>query len=318
MDKGLTKKMVADVVAKYAARETLVNSVAFSYRFLSKNARTNALVRSLNIFSKIFNVRFSFSRYESRVYAYSCRHDDSLYREYKSNDVMINFGSGAFFHPRWTNYDLPGKSLYYKKLLGTPNKDFIPIDLSKDIPLPIERNSVSLIYCSHTIEHLPEIDAIKFLTECSRILKKKGCLRLVFPDVTSDYCFAEILSRQNNIDSSVKIESVLAAAYNSFSPSSEYQLSDLEDIFTRFGYDGDKIYEQLRLNDSLDGAFRPENPGYHLSFWSHKKMLDISNDCGFSMYLPKRKGSSEYAPFTNTCVFDNTEPQYSLYGELIK
>ncbi|HEY9098382.1 MAG TPA: methyltransferase domain-containing protein [Thiobacillus sp.] len=318
MQENTTKEIVAEIVKKYAAREGKITSISITKKSLPGKPWVNPLLRKLNKLSSLFKVRFTFSRYESTVYAYSSNQDDDLYSEYGKNELMINFGSGAFMHPRWINYDFPGQSSYYKKLQGLPGKDFIPIDLTKDLPLQLESGSVSLIYCSHTIEHLPESTASIFLSECFRLLKKGGCLRLVFPNVVSDYQFAEICSSQSSIDQNMKIESIVAAAYNSFSPSAEYEIPELLDLFERENYSYEKIPEALRLKDSLHGSFRPGNPDFHLSFWSHSKLSNLSRACGFETYLPGQRGRSSYKPFNNTCVFDTTEPQYSLYGELIK
>lgn len=318
MQESATKKIVTEIVKKYAARERKIGSISITHKSLPNKPWINPLLRKLNKFSRLFNVRFAFSRYESTVYAYSSRQDDELYSEYEENEVMINFGSGAFMHPRWTNYDFSGQSSYYKKLQGLPGKNFIPIDLTKDLPLPLKSGSVSLIYCSHTIEHLPESTASVFLSECLRLLKKGGCLRLVFPNVVSDYQFAEICSKQSSIDQGTITEAIVAAAYNSFSPSSEYEVSELLDLFQSENYSNEIIPESLRHKDPLKGSFRAENPDFHLSFWSHDKLFKISRNCGFETYLPGQRGKSSCKPFNNTCVFDTTEPQYSLYGELIK
>lgn len=318
VQKSATKNIVAEIIKKYAARERKISSISITHRSFSNKPWINPLLRKLNKLSWIIKVRFSFSRYESTIYAYSSKQDDSLYDGYKDNDIMINFGSGAFMHPKWINYDYPGKSYYYKKLQGTSGENFFPIDLTKDIPLPLKNDSVSLIYCSHTIEHLPESTAIAFFSEVNRLLKKGGCLRLVFPNVVSDYQLAELCSKQPSIDQSAKTEYVVAAAYNSFSPCADYEISELLDLFHSERYSFERIPEILRQKDPLNGLFRPENPDFHLSFWSHDKLLKMSRNCGFETYLPGQRGKSFYEPFNNTCVFDTTEPQYSLYGEMIK
>jgi SAM-dependent methyltransferase len=48
--------------------------------------------------------------------------------------------------------------------------------------LPLEENSVSLVYSSHFLEHIPYSDVPNFLAECYRILQPGGVLRLVLPD----------------------------------------------------------------------------------------------------------------------------------------
>ena len=44
-------------------------------------------------------------------------------------------------------------------------------------------NSVDYIYSSHMLEHLYSKDAVYFLSECRRVLKKGGILRLLLPDL---------------------------------------------------------------------------------------------------------------------------------------
>jgi ubiquinone/menaquinone biosynthesis C-methylase UbiE len=54
-------------------------------------------------------------------------------------------------------------------------------DLTK--PLPFSENSFSVIYGSHVLEHLYLTDARRLLSECERILKPGGVIRLVVPDL---------------------------------------------------------------------------------------------------------------------------------------
>jgi SAM-dependent methyltransferase len=49
--------------------------------------------------------------------------------------------------------------------------------------LPLERNSASLVYSSHFLEHIPRAQVAAFLRECWRILQPGGVLRLVVPDL---------------------------------------------------------------------------------------------------------------------------------------
>lgn len=67
-------------------------------------------------------------------------------------------------------------------------------DLSK--PLPFSDNSVSAIYASHVLEHLYRNQAIALLSECERVLKPGGVLRLVVPDLHA--LTVEYLESKNN------------------------------------------------------------------------------------------------------------------------
>ena len=56
-------------------------------------------------------------------------------------------------------------------LFKSENRDFFHIDLcAKNLFIPEADNSVSLIYCSHTLEHLSKKASKRFLKECFRIL----------------------------------------------------------------------------------------------------------------------------------------------------
>lgn len=56
-------------------------------------------------------------------------------------------------------------------------------DLTKR--LPFEDDSVPFIYGSHVLEHLYLADARRLLSECKRVLRAGGVIRLVVPDLHS-------------------------------------------------------------------------------------------------------------------------------------
>ena len=82
------------------------------------------------------------------------------------------------------------------------NCDFAPqsklvrqVDLLKK--LPYKNSTFDIVYCSHFIEHIHLDQVLEFITECKRVLKPNGLIRLVLPDF-------ENIAREyiNNIDSS--------------------------------------------------------------------------------------------------------------------
>jgi predicted SAM-dependent methyltransferase len=88
------------------------------------------------------------------------------------------------------------KKLIIKSLLsiGWVTKDALvhvvnyPSDLDirrRDVTkgLPFNDASVGYIYTSHMLEHLHKDDAIFVLKECYRVLKPKGVLRVLVPDL---------------------------------------------------------------------------------------------------------------------------------------
>ena len=56
-------------------------------------------------------------------------------------------------------------------------------DLTK--PLPFTQNRFSAVYASHVLEHLYLEDAQKLLSECRRVLRPGGVVRIVVPDLRS-------------------------------------------------------------------------------------------------------------------------------------
>ena len=75
----------------------------------------------------------------------------------------IQFGSGGIEIEGWRNCDLP----------------------DHDIRLPLKFPAASLeaIFAEHVIEHITPREAWSFLSECHRVLRPGGVVRLAFPDV---------------------------------------------------------------------------------------------------------------------------------------
>lgn len=85
---------------------------------------------------------------------------------------LLNLGCGNQFSTDlvWTNIDMVSS-----------NKNVLAHDLKKGIPFP--NASFDLVYHSHVLEHIPKSEADTFITECIRVLKPGGILRIVVPDL---------------------------------------------------------------------------------------------------------------------------------------
>ena len=68
-------------------------------------------------------------------------------------------------------------------------------DLRK--PLPFKENSLGAIYASHVFEHLYRSEAQQLLSECRRVLRAGGVIRLVVPDLYS--MVADYLQRKSMV-----------------------------------------------------------------------------------------------------------------------
>lgn len=83
---------------------------------------------------------------------------------------LLNLGCGDRRHDDWVNADLMPVAA-----------DVLAIDLRK--PLPFPDGSFEGVYASHVLEHLAPIEALALLRECRRVLRPKGTVRVVVPDL---------------------------------------------------------------------------------------------------------------------------------------
>jgi predicted SAM-dependent methyltransferase len=115
--------------------------------------------------------------------------------------LRINVGCGQSPTEGWLNFDnslslricrIPLLSHIFLKARVINDEQFAFIKYAKthkinyaDIikGLPINDNSVEVLYSSHMLEHLTPREASIFLTEAKRILCSNGIIRLVVPDL---------------------------------------------------------------------------------------------------------------------------------------
>jgi predicted SAM-dependent methyltransferase len=99
----------------------------------------------------------------------------------------LNIGCGNKFHPDWHNADY------------NPVSDQVSfVDIKKS--LPYSDNSFDVIYHSQVLEHLTRIEGEYFISECFRILKPGGIIRIVVPDlenIVKEYLSQLKLNKEN-------------------------------------------------------------------------------------------------------------------------
>jgi len=85
----------------------------------------------------------------------------------------VNIGGGSWYVRGWQNVD------YYAP---APYVD-VRLDL-RDLPtLPYPDGSCEVIFCSHVLEHVPDVAVRHALAEMARLLTPDGTVRIVVPDL---------------------------------------------------------------------------------------------------------------------------------------
>jgi len=102
----------------------------------------------------------------------------------------IQYGCGYSAPAGWRNFDA-SPTLRFERIpligfLYTKNKTRFPQNVEFGdvvVGLPVPKNSVKAVYCSHILEHLALEDFRKALNNTYDILESGGCFRLVLPDL---------------------------------------------------------------------------------------------------------------------------------------
>lgn len=102
---------------------------------------------------------------------------------------LLNMGCGTVFHSAWVNVDIVSSS-----------PDVKVCDIRKKLPYPDAE--FDACYSSHVIEHLKQEEANQLLAESWRILKPKGVIRVVAPDLEA--IVREYLKALEKVEAGVK------------------------------------------------------------------------------------------------------------------
>lgn len=299
-------------------RESFIPAMRFYVKSASESFWLPKLSRFIN--KKMYRLGLGavLNRYDNSWTLYAARTDAVLYQKFGADDIFCNFGAGAFCHHRWRNYDFPGQSLYYQAVQGVAGEDFYPIDLcTPDLQLPLQDNSVSLIYCSHTLEHLESNKAIGFLRECHRILKTGGVIRLAVPSTDNDQKILSVVAGQERIAIRTKCQLAKEVSKHILTDSAHQDESQLYALMHSLGFDAQQ-YFVAAVKQGSNAQFSATDPSRHISYWDYSKLKMIAEDLSFSACIPCYRGASLEQPFLNLHVFDTTEPHISLYIELVK
>lgn len=169
--------------------------------------------------------------------------------------VDIGSGEGSFYKhikDKLTGgeivYLLDGNSLTVGKLHS--NKKLLAMLYTVPNKLPFKKSSVSLIHCSHLIEHLVPEDLYKLMKEIDRVLKKDGIIVISAPMFWTS--FYEDLSHHKPYHPGVMINYLTSTSQNRSRPiiSSKYIV---EELVYRYNdvYQDQKLSSNTRVVDLM-------------------------------------------------------------------
>jgi predicted SAM-dependent methyltransferase len=165
----------------------------------------------------------------------------------------LNIGCGEKFHKAWENVDIKSNSPYVK-----------PHNVLDG--LPYANNQFAVVYTSQVLEHFPKEKAPFFLSECLRVLKPGGILRIVVPDL-------ENIAREylKNLTGVLENQSKIAEAKY------DWILLEMYDQAVR-NYSGGQMAEFLGQPNLINEKYVIDRIGYvgrNIVNMSRKKKSDI-------------------------------------------
>jgi len=204
-------------------------------------------------------------------------------RKIVGDQLKINIGCGdGWHHEGWLGLDYAGGGVYPKK---KDAKSGFDIDWDVLRGLPFKSETLDAIFMSHILEHFTYNESLFVLNECYRVLKPKGRIRIVVPDL--DLYISRYLARDETF---FRVPLIAGSRW----------LGNLTDTFLA------NFYSDPALNNTCHKyAYSFENLSYRL------------RQCGFRTIERSGHMTSKWSEF-NHPDFDSANPRvpsFSLYVE---
>jgi predicted SAM-dependent methyltransferase len=179
----------------------------------------------------------------------------------------LNLGCGNHYSTRseWTNIDFVGST------------DVIGHNLLRGIPF--ENDSFDLVYHSHVLEHFSKHDGDKLVTECFRVLKPGGTIRIAIPDLARIakqylYFLEKGISNPEDLKNKANYDWILIEMYDQTARSrsggmmldylSQEKIMNEEFVFERIGAEGKGLRKAILAAKSSENTLPKNKPGASL------------------------------------------------------
>lgn len=270
----------------------------------SEQVKKSSFVFSIKkfVYSK-FIIRYKILK--KKIYQINDRNEDK-------KKIMVNIGGGYFFKRHWSVLDVPSK--HYKFMRGVVDYE---CDLTSGQPLPLEDDSVSFIYSSHTLEHIPQ-ECIPFLfSELYRILKRKGVIRLTMPDFDK----AVDAFANNNKEYFILLENDTIEEdfldYFATNLKNKVPAEELRNNFNSMSFEEFGDFYTIQVPREA----QKESSGNHINWWNYNKLYNLLKEAGFNNIYRSEANQSKFSEIRNigkSIGFDSTHPEISLFVEGVK
>lgn len=245
-----------------------------------------------------------------------------LYEDIEPPQTCVNLGGGSkFSYFDWINVD--------SEKPIKPKKNYIQFDFLNESILPLESNSVDVIYCSHVLEHLTESASDYLLFETKRIAKTGAHVRLVVPDfdlalrafLEGDIrFFEEFFEKQRAKDEAKehKSENCIEFFFLRFFITQKIHHWHPNNYLNRLDELRGKNKEEIfvladRIISEVDIEHQKRHPNCHINYFNFEKLFSKLDKIGFTDIKRSGYGQSAHNKLRDTRYFDNTRPRQSLY-----
>jgi len=218
-------------------------------------------------------------------------------KNYNEAFKVLNVGGVDIVRDNWRSLDFNSRHYNHPSALIDYN-----VDLEKKRKWPIKDNSYNLVYCSHILEHLSQEAAMYTLKEIYRVLKARGGLRLVVPNMD--------LALQHYGD-----KEWWGIHFPGMNCEDAFMNFFASDLVGKMKYDKSKNLDYYRKKITNESQER--NPGNHRNWFTFVKVKRLLEEAGFKGIEKSQPRQSKFNEFCQKGI-DKTAEELSLYVDALK